>query len=395
MSQSMIRQDMQKIHFIGIGGVGLSNIAFFYLKKNIQVFGSDLQKSEITQELKRQGAKIFIGHQAVNLKKSDLVIYSEAIPENNPELQKAKKLNIKCLSGGQAISELSKNYFTIAVSGMHGKTTTCSMIAQILLKAGLDPSYVIGKKNGWRLGKSKYLIIEADEYKDKFLNYYPDIALITNVESEHLDYFKNIANIKKSFKQFASQAKKIIKYKKHNIKLQIPGKHNRYNACLAFETAKALGIKNAIIKKALFDYKGSWRRFEEKKLIINNYALIIIHDYAHHPSEIKATLQAAREKYPRKKIIAIFQPHQYQRLNLLFNDFAKSFNQADKTIITDVYKVPGREEKIQKTGQDLAMAIKNAKYIKLDKLADFIKKIAKPNQVILLMGAGDIYNIKL
>ena len=386
---------MRKIHFIGIGGIGISNIAFIYLKKGWQVFGSDLRESEITRTLKKQGAKIFIGHGFKNLKKPDLVIYSEAIPANNPELQKAKKLSLECLSGSQAISRLSKGYFIIAVAGMHGKTTTASMIAQILIKAGFDPSFIIGKKDGWRCGKSKYLIIEADEYKDKFLNYYPDIAVITNIEAEHMDYFKNLENIKKSFCKFASQSKKVIKHKKHNLKLRIPGKHNLYNACLAFEAAKALKIKDSVIKKALFEYKGSWRRFEIKGRY--NQA-IIIDDYAHHPTEIQATLQAAREKYPKKQIIAVFQPHQYQRLNLLFNDFAKSFSQADQVIVTDVYSVAGRDSvrngfKPFLTSQDLAKAIKNAQYIKFNKLSGFIKKISRANQVILMLGAGDIIQI--
>lgn len=382
-------------HFIGIGGIGISALAFLYLKKGYRVSGSDLKKSEITQALKKQGAKIFIGHKTINLKNPDLVIYSSAVPKNNPELKKAQKQKIKCQTYAQALAKFAQDYFLIAISGTHGKTTTSSMIAQILLKANFDPSYVIGKKNGWHLGKSKYLVIEADEYKDSFLNYHPDLAIITNVDADHLDYFKNLPNIKKSFYQFKKQSKKIIKYKKRKINLQIPGKHNLYNACLAFETAKTLGIKNNIIKKALFEYKGSWRRFEEHKLKIRNHKLKIIHDYAHHPTEIQATLQATREKYPKKQIIAIFQPHQYHRLNALFDQFSKAFQLADRVIITDVFAVSGREEKIQKTSQDLAKAIKNAEYIKLNKLADFIKKNAKPNQVVLFMGAGDIYDVKL
>jgi len=382
---------MKKIHFIGIGGIGISNIAFIYLKKGWQVFGSDLEESAITKALKKQGAKIFIGHRISNLKsRISNLIYSVAVPKNNPELQEAQKRKIKCQTYAQALAEFSKDYFTIAVAGMHGKTTTSSMIANILIKAGFDPSFVIGKKDGWRLGKSRYLIIEADEYKDSFLNYYPDIAVITNIEAEHLDYFKNLENIKKSFRQFASQSKKVIKDKKHNLKLQIPGKHNLYNACLAFETAKALAIKDSIIKKVLFGYKGSWRRFD----IRGRYnKAIIIDDYAHHPTEIQATLQAAREKYPKKQIIAVFQPHQYQRLNLLFSSFAKSFSQADQVIITDVYSVAGREEKIKKNSRDLAKAIKNAQYVKFDKLAGFIKRTSQANQVILMLGAGDIIKI--
>jgi len=423
-----MQKNNQLIHFIGIGGIGVSGLAFIYLKQGHSVQGSDLEKSAITQELAKQGARVFIGqHQKSNIKNQiskiqiknkkypDLVIYSEAVPDDNPELQDAKKLGIKCLSGAEALGEFSENYFLIAVSGMHGKTTTASMIAQIMIAAGQNPTFIIGTKPGWRLGKSKYLIIEADDYKAKFLNYHPNILVLTNIEEEHLDYFKNLDHILEVFQQYLKQVQNLIIYNKQdknilkiinaakcrvkpyalqNIDIGVPGIHNQHNAVAALTLANALNIDNKITLQALKQYHGVWRRFEEHELKIKNFKLKIIHDYAHHPTEIKAVLQAACEKYKNKKIIAVFQPHQYQRTRILFNDFTKSFDRADQVIITDIYSVAGREKNMTPTGQDLSKATANSKYIPLKKLAEYIKKIAQPNQVILIMGAGDVYNIK-
>lgn len=423
-------KNKQTIHFIGIGGIGVSGLGFIYLKQGHYVQGSDLIESEITYELKKKGAKIFIGHNEKNINKNiNLVIYSEAVPDDNPELQKARELGIKCLSGAQALGEFSKNYFLIAVSGMHGKTTTASMIAQIMEKAGLDPTFIIGTKSGWRLGKSKYLILEADDYKAKFLNYNPNILVLTNIEQEHMDYFKNLDHILGVFQKYIKQVQDLIIFNKHDkniakiigsakcktiaynlskakiassaynavrhMDIGVPGIHNQYNAAAALATAHSLNINDKTSLQALKQYKGVWRRFEEQELKIKNFKLKIIHDYAHHPTEIQATLQAAREKYPNKKIIAIFQPHQYERTRILFNDFAKSFDMADRTIITDVYSVAGREKILEPKGKDLAKATLNAEYVPFKNLSNFIKKISQPEQVILLLGAGNIFNIKI
>lgn len=442
-------RNKQIIHFIGIGGIGVSGLASIYLEKGYFVQGSDLEDSEITKALRDQGARVFIGHDKENLIVSttdkqcssrgssaqncgllrdyfarqrrtrndtrlDLVIYSEAVPDDNPELLEAKKLNIKCLSNAEALSQFAKNFFTIAVSGMHGKTTTSSMIAQVMIKAGLDPTFIIGTKPGWRFGKSKFLIIEADDYKEKFLNYYPNILVLTNIEEEHLDYFKNLDHILEIFQKYVKQVQDLIIYNKQdknilkiigsakcktiayntlrNIKLGVPGTHNQSNASATLELARALKINDKITMQALEEYKGVWRRFEQRCIL---QGAIVIDDYAHHPTEIKATLQAAREKYPHKKIIAIFQPHHYQRTRILFNDFTKSFDGADCVIITDVYSVAGREKDMTPTGRDLANATQGAEYVPLQKLSNWIKKTAKAGQVILIIGAGDIYNIKL
>ncbi|MEK7173212.1 MAG: UDP-N-acetylmuramate--L-alanine ligase, partial [Patescibacteria group bacterium] len=364
-----------KIHCVGIGGIAISALANIYQQKGHRVAGSDAEASEITAELKNQGIKVFIGHQAANITKDiDLVIYSEAVPPNNSELKKARRLKIRCLSGAQALADLAKDYFLIAVSGMHGKSTTASMIAQILIKANLDPTFVIGTKPGFRLGKSRYLIIEADDYQAKFLHYHPDILVLTNIEEEHMDWFKNFSHIKKVFKQYLRQVKKFIIANKDNegirkvlifnfqfsifkpkvnfyslkdkdaekLKkvLQVPGEHNVSNALAALNVARLLKIDDKTSFEALSQYKGVWRRFQEFSLKVENCKLKIISDYAHHPTEIAATLQALAEKYPKQKKWVVFQPHQYQRTFYLFDNFVKTLRQAqskfgvDQLIIT-------------------------------------------------------------
>ena len=441
-----------KAHFIGIGGIGISAIACIYKQKNWAVSGSDEEQSEITDSLKEMGIKVFIGHKTSNLpQKTDLVVYSEAVPKTNPELQQAKKLKIKCLAGAESLADLAKGYFLIAISGMHGKSTTASMIAQILIKAKLDPTFIIGTKPGWRLGKSKYLIIEADDYKAKFLNYSPDILVLTNIEEEHMDYFQNLAHILKIFTQYCSQVKQTIvankedknirqvlkKFKVKNSKLppkadqpraekiklyslkdktvmelkkilKVPGEHNVSNALAALNVARTLGIKDEVSLKALSEFKGIWRRFQESSLKVNSPAgeqkLKIINDYAHHPTEIQATFQALYEKYPNKKIFVIFQPHQYQRTFYLFNDFVKIFQQAknkfgiEKIIITDIYSVAGRESQAIKkktSSQKLVKTIDRdfVEYVEQSKVGGYIKKNIKEIDVLTIMGAGNIYKL--
>ena len=427
-----------KVHFIGIGGIGISAIACIYKQKNWIVSGSDEEQSEITDSLKKMDISVFIGHKADNLPiDATLVIYSEAVGENNPEIKEAKNLKIKCLSGAQALADLSKDYFLIAVSGMHGKSTTSSMIAQILTKAGLDPTFIIGTKPGWRLGKSKYLIIEADDYKAKLLNYNPDILVLTNIEEEHMDYFKNLSHILRVFLQYAKQVNGFIvgnkdnenvvkifeklKTKNEKVKikeyslddkeakvlekiLKIPGKHNVSNALASLNVARVLGVKDEVSLQSLSEFKGIWRRFEESDLKIKNLKLKIISDYAHHPTEILATFQALQEKYGNiSRILVIFQPHQYQRTFYLFNNFVKTFQQAknfgiEKVVITDIYSVKGRESqeiKSKTNSQKLVEVIncKEVEYIAQSKLKNYIKKNIKEIDVLTIMGAGDIYKL--
>jgi UDP-N-acetylmuramate--alanine ligase len=327
------------IYFIGIGGIGVSSLAQYYLEKGHNIYGSDAFDSELIHSLKQKGMNIVTGEQkAENLPKDlDLVIYSPAIQNNNEELKEARKRNIKTLSYPQTLGELSKEYFTIAITGTHGKSTTTAMTALILEEAGLDPTVIIGTKmkefgTNFKIGKSKYLVIEACEYEDSFLSYHPDIGVILNMEADHLDYFKTFENIKKSFKQFENQSKQTIfseKIKnekeldiiKNNI--QIPGEFNALNALTAMYIAREIGVNDEISLKAISKFNGTWRRMD----IDNSFKYMIINDYAHHPTEVEGTLKAIGEKYKNKNIHCIYQPHQYERTNFFFEDFKNLFIQ--------------------------------------------------------------------
>ncbi len=425
-----------KIHFIGIGGIGVSALAQYYLQKGHEISGSDLVASEITYFLRKKGIKILIGNKEENINKDfDLVVYSPAVKTDNPEYKKAKELDIKLKSYPEALGDLTKQYFTIAVAGAHGKSTTTAMIALILIKAGYDPTVVVGTKlkefgdSNFKMGQGKYLVIEACEYDDSFLNYFPKIIVVTNVDKEHLDYFKTFKNVIKEFKNFISKLpkdgflvankddKNLVKISKGKFTtkhystiqkesaklkktLKIPGRHNISNALAALSVARILNIKDEISFKSLSEYGGSWRRFEIKQGIANGKKIIVISDYGHHPTEILATLKATREKYPNKKIWCVFQPHQYQRTHYLFKDFVKVFRKVpiDNIIITDIYDVAGREEeKISSSvnSENLVKKIneKNIKYMSLNLAEKFIKENIKNGEVLIIMGAGDIYKL--
>lgn len=433
------------VHFVGIGGIGVSALAKYYLAKGHKVTGSDLVASEITDSLKKLGAKIFIGpHRSRTvLDQIDLVVYSPAVPTDNPELKRAKKLGIECQSYPEALGELTKKYFTIAIAGSHGKSTVAAMTGLLLEKAGLDPTVILGTKlkefgsSNCRVGKSKYLVIEADEHLASFLNYWPKIIVLTALELDHLDYYKNFKNYILAFKKFISHlprdgvlianrddknvnstfsaaVKNVLWYSLKNkgvkkIKgiLKIPGKFNISNALAALTVTRVLKIPDKISFKALSEYRGSWRRFEITRpgLVVRPGLIrhpIIISDYAHHPTQIKVTLEAAREKFPRKKIWCVFQPHQYQRTYYLFKDFVKVFKEApvDKLIITDIYDVAGRETlKIKKkvSSEKLVKKISKNKviYLKKEEILDYLKKNLRGGEVVMIMGAGDIYNLSL
>lgn len=453
---------MEKIYFIGIGGIGISALAQYYLAKGYKIIGSDLQKSEITEFLSKKGVKIFIGQKAKNLSKdTSLVIYTSAIPNNNPELKKARACGITVQSYAKVLGDLTKQYFTIAVSGSHGKSTTTAMISLILMKAGFNPTVIIGTKlkefgntnfrMGGRCAKSKIkqpiLVIEACEYEEAFLNYWPKIIVVTNIEREHLDYFLNLRNIIAAFRKFISHLpqtgylivnqeskniKKILRVKKiKNIAfssigkrviyfslkqkeeskfrrmLQVPGDYNIQNALAALITARVLNITDRISFKALSEYKGAWRRFEifNAKLRAVNYKLVS--DYAHHPTEVKASLSGAKEKFPQSRIILVFQPHQFERTKIFFKDFVKSFDDVDYLILNEIYGVAGREKEKGISSKDLAFAIqkrwkkmgyknKTVKFFKTqDSILKEISTILKKRDIVIVMGAGNIYDLTL
>lgn len=426
------------IYFIGIGGIGTSALAKYYLAKRERVSGSDLYHSEITRDLERLGVKIFIGrHKAKNLpKETDLVIYSQAIEKRNPELRRAKELKIKCQSYPEAVGQLTRNHFTIAISGTHGKSTTTALVGLVLKNAGLWPTVIVGTKvkefshSNFLMGKGKYLVIEADEYKEAFLHYWPKIIVLTTLDPDHLDYFKNFKRYKSAFLKFVSHlpadGKLILNQDDENILslfknrrkalwyslndreakgikkiLKVPGDFNVSNTLAVLRVARCLGIKDGISFQVFSNFKGVWRRSDMERGEINGKKIIIIHDYAHHPREVRVTLEGIREKFKKRKIIAVFQPHQYQRTYYLWKDFieALSSTPADLLILTKIYSVAGRESKrIKKTVSTQRMAGvlkkmgKNVLY--LPEIRDvylYLKKIIKGEEIVAFLGAGDIY----
>ncbi len=425
-------------YFIGIGGIGISALARWYKAHGFRIQGSDLSPSSTTKELASEGAMIKIGpHNAGNLPpEASCVIYNQAISQDNPELLKARKLKIPTFSYPERLGELTRMYKTVAIAGAHGKSTTTSLTSLILEKAGFDPTVIVGTKlkefappqegNNFKNGKGEYLVIEADEWKASFLHYFPYAALITNIDREHLDFYKNLSDIKKAFLRFISNIhpyglvvlnkdNKNLYSLKNKIKkpvvwysiksknaaaikkvLRIPGAHNLSNAVGAYTLTKALGVKHKPALKALAAYTGAWRRSELRGQV---FGAEIFDDYGHHPTEIKATLAGFKEKYSDHKIICVFQPHQRKRLKLLFKDFTRAFNSADELILLDIYGVAGRDEdKKSSSSQNLAVAVQKETRrnvgvaATLSELTSLLKeKIKQPTKTtIIMMGAGDI-----
>ncbi|MBI4123184.1 MAG: UDP-N-acetylmuramate--L-alanine ligase [Parcubacteria group bacterium] len=438
-----------KVHFIGIGGIGVSALAKYYLAKGHEVSGCDLVSSETTDQLKKMGVKIRIGKpDAACPAGAEKIIYSPAVQKDSLKIESAswrRKLKIPTLSYPQALGELTKKHFTIAVAGTHGKSTTTAMIGLLLTKAGFDPTVIMGTKlkefgdSNCRVGKSKYLVIEADEHFASFLNYRPQLAVLTSVEADHLDYYKNLKNLLKAFRTFVSHAPLIVGNKDDkNIRnilkgktgvtwfslkeqraeklrgiLQVPGEHNVANALAALATSTTLCIPKRVGLSVLSQYRGSWRRFEIFPAFVKTSAgkrlpYTLVSDYGHHPTEIAATVQAARAKWPtfakasagkpKKKIWLVFQPHQYARTYFLWNDFVKVLSHlpVDKLILTDIYDVAGREnEQIEKrvSSKKLAETIKNSVlYIStLKEVERYLRKNLRGGEAVIVMGAGNIY----
>ncbi len=421
-----------KIYFVGIGGISMSGLAKFLRDQGAEVCGSDLVENDTIGSLRQAGIKVFVPQKKENIDKSiDEVVYTSAITSGSPgdaELQEARRLGLKTIKRAEKIGELTKKYKTIAIAGTHGKSTTTAMVLQILLEAGRDPSALLGSdfeliKGNYRVGRSKYLVIEADEFDRSFLNFEVDYGAILNVEADHLDYFKGgIEEIKEAFQKYSQENFKknailvynaddknlieviskinrpdLIKktFPKIKLKLSVPGEHNQQNARAAFALAKKIGVKEKIIRAALSKFKGAGRRFEFKG---EKDGVKVIDDYAHHPTEVKATLSAARDKFKSKRIIAVFQPHQYSRTAFFAKEFALAFGRADIIIIPPIYEVVGRDEEKKidnvklvemiKVNKKKAMATKN-----FAETVGLLKKIAKSGDIILIMGAGPVTEI--
>lgn len=432
-------EKIKKIHFIGIGGIGVSAIAKLFLSLGVKVSGSDEYSSQITKSLEKEGAKVFYKHSAENLSDdTDLVVYTVAIDRENSELVKAKKLGIKTKKYSQMLGIISDGYYTIAVSGTHGKTTTTAMIAKIAIDAGTNPTVIVGsllkdfgsnliipKDSLWKKNNNNknIFIVEACEYKKSFLDISPNILVITNIEEDHLDYYKNLDHIQNAFKELVGKLSKsdfvvcnpndenikpviknakskIIDYTKlggetSKLRLKVEGEHNKQNAKIAFAVSKILKIKKEKAFEALSKFEGVWRRFEYKGK--TKYGVKVYDDYAHHPTEIRTTLKTAREKFLNKKIITIFQPHLYSRTKFFLDDFAKSFKDTDEVIIAPIYSAREKEDK-SINNKILANKInKNSKngkaFDSFDNIKLYVKDNIKKDDIIITMGAGDVYKI--
>jgi UDP-N-acetylmuramate--alanine ligase len=416
-----------KYYFIGIGGIGVSAVAQYFLAQGHDVCGSDLANSEITEMLIKKGVKIFIGeNNAKNIDdtKPDVVAYSPAVLPDNTELQRAKELNIICKSSPELLGEITKEKYTIAVCGSHGKSTTASMIGLMLKDAKLDPTIIIGTKvkefgdSNFRFGKSQYLVIEADEYKRSFLNHWPKIIVLTNIEIDHLDYFKDLDDLKFAYKEFIAKLpengylimnnsvpaefdqKNSIRYRDAiQLNLQVAGKYNQENANACLQVAKILQIDEKQAIQSLQNYKGAWRRLEEKEMELNGKKITQISDYGHHPTQLVETVKGIKEKYPNQHIVCVYQPHQYQRTLFFYDRFLEGIKQCQKLvnefILTDIYDVAGRENveaKSKVSAQSLASDT-GAKYVAKEDLNAYLSDNAKDNEIILIISAGDFYTL--
>lgn len=432
------------IFFIGIGGISQSALATICLSESIKVSGSDKERSEITDHLKRIGVTIYIGHSSKNLNNVDLVVYSGAVSSTNEELMFAKKENISIMERSEFLGILSSKYKkVIAISGVHGKTTTTGMISSIFLKAGLNPTIHIGGElknfdSNVKIGSKEFFITEACEYRESFLALKPHTGIILNIEEDHLDYYKDLNHILKAFDIFSKNCKNLVigeSYKsfvsKKNsitfslngnasfkaghikksyygtsfsvfkngefwgrVKLKAYGKHNVYNALSAIAVGDIYNISKQDIIDGLYSFEGIKRRFDYWG---ENNSTMIFHDYAHHPTEIMATINTCKE-YFKMPIICYFQPHTYSRTKKLFGEFLSAFENADFTYILPTY--PAREKPNQGysgayLGKNLKLKCDNSKYLKrLDYITKSIKSYYGKNCIILILGAGDIFKIK-
>jgi UDP-N-acetylmuramate--alanine ligase len=426
----MTETSYKKIHCIGIGGIGLSALARYYNHAGVSVSGSDSHESALTKTLSSENIKVFAdGHREENLPDdADLVIYTIAISSDNEELIKAHRLGCKLMTYPEALGELTRTKKTICISGTHGKTTTTAMFYKVFVACGISPTVIVGslvkdnKENftNFIAGDSEYLIIESCEYRRSFLNYTPAHMIVTNIEADHLDYYKDLDDIKLAFQEFVNKldnkektaylaihdeerylnakdnVKKVLvdQIEMATIDLSVPGIHNRKNAQLVIGLANALGLDSADIRRGLKSFTGTWRRQEYKGEF---YGATFYDDYAHHPSEIKATLQAFREKFPDKKIIVCFQPHLYSRTKLLFQDFVTAFTDADQVVLLPIYAA--RENYDPSINSEiLSREIENInkKSIVLQNVGDlysYMQIHANKNTVFITLGAGDIYKV--
>jgi UDP-N-acetylmuramate--alanine ligase len=445
------RGKIQHIHFVGIGGIGMSGIAEVLFNLGYHISGSDVKETEVTRRLRSLGCEISYGHRKENLKEADVVVISSAVRQGNPEVEAAVERFIPVIPRAEMLAELMRMKIGIAIAGTHGKTTTTSLIATVLAAGGLDPTVVIGGRlnsigSNARLGQGEFLVAEADESDGSFLKLMPTIAVVTNIDPEHLDYYKSIDEIKETFlcflnkipffglavlcldhpniqsllprlkKRFTTyglttqadfQAKEIVyeglstsfdvihqRQEIGRLSLRMPGLHNVYNALATLATAFELDIPFQVVQETLRDFSGIQRRFQikgEKK------GVLIVDDYGHHPVEIMATLKAARTGWG-KRIIAVFQPHRYTRTQALFKDFLTAFYDADVLILTDIY--PAGEDRMEGVeSKALYEGLREYGHKDVTFLADkkeivvHLLRIVSPGDLVITLGAGDIWQV--
>jgi UDP-N-acetylmuramate--alanine ligase len=444
---------IRKIHFVGIGGIGMSGIAEILLDQGFSVTGSDLAPGETTERLETLGAKVMKGHAAANIVSDvDAVVYSSAVQGDNPEVREAQRRKIPIIRRAEMLAEVMRLKYGVGVAGTHGKTTTTSMISLVLIEGGLDPTVIVGGKlsglggTNARLGHGEFIVVEADEFDRSFLSLTPTIAVLTTLDTDHLDCYRDIEDIKKAFIQFASRVpfygfivlcldetalqdivpqfrtKKLITYGinpqadvraveiVHNenttrftlvkdgremgeIALHIPGRHNVQNALAAITVGFELGVSFEKIRSGIEKFTGVYRRWEKKGEF---NGILLYDDYAHHPTECRATLAGARAGWRRQRLVCVFQPHLYSRTRDFYEEFGKSFLLSDVLVVTDVY--PAREEPIQGiTGELIVNAAKQFGHKDVHYVPDkkqipaCLAGIVKENDIVITMGAGDIW----
>jgi len=450
-------EKVKNIHFVGIGGAGMIGIARVLLKKGYKVSGSDIDYSNDLKKLKNDGAIVYDGHHENNIKDKDLLVVSSAIDPENVELLQAKKDSITIIPRAEMLGSLMIGYESIAVAGSHGKTTTTSMVAKILSVADLSPTYVVGGKvlstdENSDLGEGKYLVAEADESDGSFIHLQPDVAVITNIDDDHLAHFNNIfENLLDSFVAFCENvpfwgylvingddknfqkisskiSRKKITYgtsqncdykivdilsiegcqkfkiedsflkKSHSFQINLPGRHNVFNAAASIVVAIQEGLDIEAIKKGVLDFSGVGRRYEKHVINIDKEKKFLIDDYGHHPLEIRCNLDAIREEFQDKKILMIFQPHRYTRTAQLYDEFVDVLNRVDSLILLDIYSASEEPikgitssaltETIKKQGHKNVLHVKNH-----DDLLDIIKEKKDLFDVIVTQGAGSISKV--
>ena len=447
----MYRKRIQHVHFVGVGGIGMSGIAEVLLNLHYRVSGSDLRESDITRRLEDLGATISYKHHRRNIQNADVVVISSAIPEGNPEVNAAKDGLIPVIPRAEMLAELMRMKYGIAVAGTHGKTTTTSLIATILGHGHLDPTVVIGGRlnsigSNAKLGQGEFLVAEADESDGSFLKLSPTIAVLTTIDLEHVDHYPNIESIREAFLQFVNKIpfyglavlcldqesvqailpevrKRLVTYgltpqadfqaqeityeglytkfelihrgrRLGKLRIRVPGLHNVYNAMAATATAFELDIGFGVVREALSEFSGIQRRFQVKGQV---RGVLIIDDYAHHPAEIRATLKTAKNAWNRR-VVAVFQPHRYTRTQGLFEEFLTAFYQADILIVTDIYGAG--EERIEGVeASKLYEGIRDhghrdVTYIPhKEAIVDHLMDVVRDQDVVITMGAGNIWQV--